>query len=213
MPNTRRRQTRRRSNQRGGIFGFGSTPAPQQQAKAAFTEAQYIANVATSRAKSRVANYLGAPGNFTYTNKNRIQGELADRISQIEEEFGVSHAEIMSGVEAAQTTSPKDVMSTISQLKSQLESQLTGSTAAAVTLTIPVGVAQLAVKAFRIMLAIAIFVFATIPAGLMGVNTTTTTLAMSAALPNTNFSTTAKSFAFLKNTFKKRSSPNSTNMS
>jgi hypothetical protein len=209
MANTRKsqrqRQTRRRSQRAGGIFGFGG-PSVKQQATSAAVEAQYKRNQNLAKSKARVANILGTPGEFKYTNKERIESEFQSKIAAIEAQYGITHEEILDGVADAQSLGAKDVTGTLRDMKNRLEEQIVavGPTAAAVTLTIPVGLAQIAVKVFRIMLAIAIFMLATIPAGLMGVNATTTSMAMSAVLPNTNFTTTKNSFAFLKDAFKRK---------
>ena len=196
--------------QRGGIFGFGGPRKEVIQAQSAAVNAQNRAAYNLAHSKARVANLgLGMTnknnGNFgelRYTNKERIRSELDDKIEQIENTFGVSHEELMDGVAASTTTNPAEVTSTVRDLKTRIEQQLatSGPTAAAITLTIPVGVAQLAVKAFRVWLAFIVFCVAVIPSGLFGANLSGP---VAAALPNMSFNTTKSSFAYLKKYFEK----------
>jgi hypothetical protein len=205
-------QTRRRSRkQRGGIFGFGGPSKAVQQAQAAALEAQSKAAYNMAHSKSRVANLglsmanknNGTFGNVRYTNKERIQSELDQKIEQIGAAFGISHEELMDGVAASSSTNPAEVTSTVKELKARIEQQLaaSGPTAAAITLTIPVGLAQLALKAFRVWLAFVVFCIALMPVGLMGANVSKP---VTAILPNMSFNTTKNSFSYLKSYFERR---------
>jgi hypothetical protein len=224
MPNNRSR-TRRGSSrrggsrggacsscgpQRGGIFGFGGPRKEVVQAQSAAMNAQNRAAYNVAHSKARVANLglgmanknNGSFGELRYTNKERIQSELDDKITQIENAFGVSHEELMDGVAASSTTNPAEVTATVRDLKTRIEQQLaaSGPTAAAITLTIPVGVAQLAVKAFRVWLAFVVFCIAVIPSGLFGANLSGP---VAAAMPNMSFNTTKSSFSYLKKYFER----------
>ena len=208
MPQTRRRSRSRK--QRGGIFGFGGPSKPRQYALEAL-EAESKGDYNMAHSKSRVANLglsmanknNGTFGELRYTNKERIQEELDQKIFEIAAAFDISQQELMDGVTASSTTNPAAVTSTIKDLKIRIEQQLaaSGPTAAAITLTIPIGLAQLILKAFRVCLAFVVFCVALMSSGLM---TTNVSRSVSSVLPNAKFNTTKNSFSYLKSYFQGR---------
>jgi hypothetical protein len=214
MPQTRRRSRSRK--QRGGIFGFGGPSKQNVASRAAYDslqEAQSKAAYNMAHSKSRVANLglsmanktNGSFGELRYTNKERIQEELDDKIDEIAAVLDISLQELMSGAAASSTTNPAEVTSIIKDLKTSIEQQLaaTAPTAAAITLTIPIGLAQLLVKVFRVLLAFVVFCI-----GLMSASVMTTNIsgAVSTVLPNMKFNTTKNSFSYLKTYFQGRKS-------
>lgn len=153
---------------RGGLFGFGNSPV---NTKASTLKAQRNYNLKHS--KSRVANILSAPGKIQYTNKERIEAnyqKAVEELKKIEQPAETANAlrMIAGSVEDA--------------LKSQKARE-----AGAVVITIPVGVAQLFIKAARIFLAVLAFFFVDIPS--MGSIPTSAYV-----LPNKNFTTTQTTY-------------------
>jgi hypothetical protein len=149
---------------RGGLFGFGNKPA---NTAASTLKAKRNYNMAHS--KSRVANILSAPGQVRYTNKERI-----------EETYQKAIAELKAIEKPAETTSAiRMIAGNVEQALKSQEARETG----AVVLTIPVGVAQLFLKAMRVFLAALLFIFVDIPS--MGSIPTSASV-----LPNKGFNTT-----------------------
>lgn len=126
-----------------------------------------------AHSKSKVANILRKPGEFSYTNKERIESEYQKAIAELKK-----------------IENPKETASALKTLATQLQTAAESETArkaGAVTITIPVGVAQLAWKAMWIFLAALAFLFIDIPS--MG------SIPVSAALvPNKSFNTTEQTY-------------------
>lgn len=134
-------------------------------------------NMNLAHSKSKVANVLRTPGQVTYTNKERIESEYQKAIEQLK------------AIEKPQETASA-LKTLATKLKDAAESD-TARQAGAVTITIPVGVAQLAWKAMWVFLAAMAFLFIDIPS--MG------SIPVSAALvPNRNFNTTGKAYEWAK---------------
>lgn len=129
-------------------------------------------NVAHSH--SRVANLLRAPGSFQYTNKQAIETQYQQAVA------------MLKSVEQ-----PKETTSALQQLSASIDQALRSQVAketGAVVITVPVGVAQLALKALRLFLSVLVVLFIDLPLGFMsgshGVNLA------AAVAPNTQFNTT-----------------------
>jgi antitoxin component HigA of HigAB toxin-antitoxin module len=159
-----------RKNRRGGgmfdlLLGKPKTdPVANLKAKRDY-------NLAHS--KSRVANILGTPGNFKYTNKERI-----------EENYQKAIAELKKLENPKETASALQTM--ISKVNTALQSPEARKTGA-VVITVPVGIAQLFVKAAMLFLSALTFVFFDLPS--MG------SIPLSAALvPNRGFNTTKAAY-------------------
>ena len=134
-------------------------------------------NVNLAHSKSRVANILGTPGQFKYTNKERIESEYQTAIAELKK-----------------LEKPQETASALRTLASQLETALQSETArkaGAITLTLPIGVAQLAFKAMMVFLAVLAAIFIDIPT--MGSLHVSTTL-----LPNRGFNTTQSAYNWAK---------------
>lgn len=158
-----------RKNQKGGSF-FGSKP---KNTRTANLKARQTYNLAHS--KSRVANYLKTPGSFQYTNKQAI-----------EERYEKALADIQS------MDKPKETFSALQQLSASLDRAITSQAAretGAVVITVPVGIAQLALKALRLFLSFLIVVFIDLPLGFLSGSPAVNLAA--AVAPNTKFNTTA----------------------
>lgn len=140
------------------------TPPPSQvypNVRTAASTAKATRNYQMAHSKSRVANVLSKPGSVVYTNKERIEREYQDKVRRISESFGVPLDEVRGGLEAAKTMTQKETVSTLRTLENALEDAIVKNPkAAVVTVTLTVGVAQLAFKALRVMIAMFVFVMA-----------------------------------------------------
>lgn len=163
----------------GGLFDFFSGKSKQNAIKQEISSLEAQRNAAVRKSKSRVANVLSKPGEVVYTNKNRIR-----------KEFGEQIAELLSQIEQ-----PEQTKSALESLSSSLENGLKSQRAretGAVVITIPVGLAQVAVKAIRIFLAILAF-FIGIASEIIGAEGAISELVRMAA-PNTSFNTTRAAY-------------------
>jgi hypothetical protein len=160
----------RKHHRGGGLFDLltGKTVnAP------AVTESSLKAkrNYNMRHSKSRVANYT--TGNFKYTNKGRIEGEYQKALAELKK-----------------IEKPAETQSALKTLAASIETALKTNTArkaGAITITIPVGVAQLAYKAMMVFLAAMAFLFIDLPS--MG------SVPLSPYLmPNKEFNTTQKAY-------------------
>lgn len=164
-----------RKTKRGGVFGFGSNPSAMN---VAMSNLKGKRNFNKRYSKSSVANVLARPGNFKYTNKERIEAKYQQALGELKK--------IEQPKETASAL--KTIAEKLKQAAESKEARETG----AVVITIPVGLAQLAWKAMWIFLAAMAFVFVDIPS--MG------SIPFSAALiPNRNFNTTQKAYKKAKN--------------
>lgn len=207
VKNNTRRVSRTRRNRRGGGFFNSvmgsSAPAPSKQQMAASAigsvKAKGAYNLAHS--KSKVANILSNPGTVRYTNKERIQSEIDEKIAKIEAEYGVTQSELARVADWADNVTPKSAVGSLKNLANQIESAIksAGPTAAAVTLTIPIGLAQTAWKAMWIFISFWIVILS-IPGNILGMANVSGLV--TSTLPNANYTTTKNSFAFIKQYFK-----------
>ena len=129
-------------------------------------------------AKSRVANILAKPGQFQYTEKQNIEARYAEAISKLKN-----------------LEKPKETVSALQSLSNSLETAVKSQGAretGAVVITIPIGIAQMALKALRLFLSILIVVFIDLPLGIMAGSPAVN---MAAAIaPNRSFNTTSKAY-------------------
>ena len=147
--------------------------------------------------KSRVANVLGTPGEFKYTNKERIEKEFQMRIERVAESFGVPLEEVKEGMRDTKTVSQKDSVNAMRTLEQRIDEAIKSNpTAAVVTITLSVGLAQLAVKALRIMVAFFVFWLA-LPLAIFQLFDGLPYL-MKELLPNTQFNTTRSWYEWIK---------------
>jgi len=134
-------------------------------------------NYNLAHSKSKVANILRKPGEVSYTNKERIESEYQKAIAELKK-----------------IEKPKETASALKTLAIKLKEAAESDAArqaGAVTITIPVGVAQLAWKGMWAFLAAIAFLFFDIPS--MG------SIPASASLvPNRNFNTTQKAYEWAK---------------
>ena len=164
MPTTRK--------QRGGAFWKTNSTAK------ALSNLKAKRNYNLAHSRSRVANVLGTPGTFQYTNKQAIQDRYQQAVA------------LLKSVEQ-----PKETASALQQLTSSIDRALSNQIAketGAIVITVPVGVAQLALKALRLFLSVLIVVFIDLPLGFMS-GSPAINLAASVA-PNTKFNTTASMY-------------------
>lgn len=162
----------RKNRQRGaGFFDFFTTKPANTNALNLRAERNY--NLAHS--KSRVSNVLARPGEFKYTNKNAIQARYEKAIQTLQ-----------------QLEKPKESVSALRALSTSLETALESQRAretGAVIITIPIGVAQLAIKALRLFLSVLVVIFIDLPLGIMA-GSPAINMAAGVA-PNTRFNTTS----------------------
>lgn len=163
--------TRKNRKHGGGLFDMFSS---QKSTTPTVSNLKAKRNYNLAHSKSRVANYLSKPGNFKYTNKERIRNEYQKAVDELRKiEKPVETASALGSIAA--------------QLKEGLKSPQARETGA-VVITIPVGVAQLAYKAMMVFIAALVFVFWDIPT--MG------TIPLSAyILPNAQFNTTRNAYS------------------
>lgn len=168
MSYTRKNRKDRRG---GGIFNLLTGKSKNTTPTASNLSGKRNYNLKHS--KSKVANILGTPGQFKYTNKERIESEYKKAIDELKK------------IEKPQETTSA-LRTLAASMKQALESDA-ARTAGAVTITIPVGVAQLAYKAMMVFIAALLFVFVDLPS--MG------SIPLSAyALPNKGFNTTKSAY-------------------
>jgi hypothetical protein len=136
-----------RKNTRGGglldVFTGKKPNAPAVTASNLKAKRNY--NLAHS--KSKVANYL--TGNFKYTNKARIEDQYQKALAELKK-----------------IEKPAETQSALRTVAASLETALKTNTArkaGAITITIPIGVAQLAYKAMMVFLAAMAFLFVDLP--------------------------------------------------
>lgn len=162
----------RKNKRGGGMFDiFSSKPTTPSQTVSTL-EAQRNANLRKS--KSRVANVLAKPGEFKYTNKEAIRAKYDQAIEELKK-----------------LEKPQESVSALKQLSESLDKAMKSQTAretGAVIITMPVGVAQLVVKALRLFLAALVLIFSNIISGLMS-GSFDVDLAAGVA-PNAGFNTT-----------------------
>ena len=216
MPrNTRKNRSRK---QKGGVWPFSSAPTPAQQAATQMKSAQEKAKYNMAHSKSRVANFLAKPVNqtnttaqnrheFTYTNKDRIQSELKEKIQSIEGNLGVTHEEVLKGIEEGKKADSSEMVKAVREFISVLETEISkvkqtnvGSAAAygakgsvLVLGTLTVFSAQLLLKAMRIWLALLVLFVFGLPLFQLG-----SIELISGILPNSGFETTQSIFSGLK---------------
>ena len=235
------KNTRKQKKQRGGIWPFtSSTPTPAAQAAIATRRAEEKAKGNLSHSKSRVANVLAKPSSttnqkaqsrhaFTYTNKDRIRAELQQKIKTIETNLGVSHAEVLRGLEEARSMKPNETITAVREFITLLEDEISrvkASEAAGVASGIASGVAsgvgrgvvfagkssilvfgtltifsaQLLLKAFRIWFALLVLCIIGLPFFQLG-----SIELVSGILPNARFETTKSVFDGLYTMFSNNS--------
>ncbi len=162
----------RKNRRGGGLFDFLSGKTNNTPAVTA-SNLKAKRNYNMRHSKSRMANILGTPGNFKYTNKERIEGDYQKALAELKK-----------------IEKPVETQSAVKSLAASMETALKSNTArkaGAITITIPVGVAQLAYKAMMVFLAAMAFLFIDIPS--MG------SVPVSAyLLPNKNFTTTRSAY-------------------
>ena len=214
MPKTRKN----RSKQNGGVWPFTSAPTATQQAAQQIKAAEMKAKINMGRSKSRVSNLLAKPVNesnitaqnrheFTYTNKNRIQAELQDKIQSIESKLGVTHEEVLKGIEEGKNTNSNEMVKAVREFIAVLEAEIErasetkvgsavsyGARGSALVLgTLTIFTAQLILKAMRIWLALLVLFVLQLPLSTFGsINL------VSGILPNAGFETSQAIFSNLK---------------
>lgn len=154
---------------RGGSFW-----KPNASAKAA-SNLKARRNYNLAHSKSRVANVLRTPGTLQYTNKQAIEQRYQEALT------------LLKSVEK-----PQETTSALQQLSASIDQALQSQTAretGAVVITVPVGVAQLVLKALRLFLSVLIVIFVDLPLGFMSGSMAVNLAA--AVAPNTTFNTTA----------------------
>lgn len=213
------RNTRKnRSKQKGGVWPFTSAPTATQQAAQQIKSAEMKAKINMGRSKSRVSNLLAKPINesnttaqnrheFTYTNKDRIKAELQEKIQSIEGKLGVTHEEVMKGIEEGKNTNSNEMVIAVREFIAVLEADLKrvsdtkvgsavsyGARGSALVLgTLTVFTAQLILKAMRIWLALLVLFLLQLPLSTFGsINLVT------GILPNAGFETSQAIFSNLK---------------
>lgn len=188
MPNffTRKNRVNRMSSppSPAAAMVLGNSPVPNTT-----TSARANRDYQMRHAKSRVANVLGTPGEFKYTNKERIEEEYKTRLQKIATSLGVPLSEIKEGMQEVKDVSQKETVNTMRSLGDTIETAMKRNpTATVVTITLSVGLAQLAVKVLRIMVAFFVFWLA-LPLALFHMFEGLPYL-IKEILPNTKFNTT-----------------------
>lgn len=165
----------RKNRQRGaGFFDFFRTKTVNSNSLNLKAQRNY--NLAHS--KSRMTNILKTPGQFTYTNKEAIQSKYKKAIQELQ-----------------QVEKPQETVSALQTLSTSLETALKSQRAretGAVVITIPIGMAQLAIKALRLFLSALVIIFVDLPLGIMA-GSPAVNMAAGVA-PNTRFNTTASMY-------------------
>lgn len=160
--------------QRGGSLSFWKSkptaPSPSN------LRARRNYNLAHS--KSRVANILATPGSVRYTNKEAIEAKYQQALAELKT-----------------IEKPKETVGALQQLSVSLDRAISSQAAretGAVVITIPVGIAQLAVKALRLFVAFLVVVFIDLPLGFMSGSPAVNVAA--GVAPNTSFNTTRAAY-------------------
>jgi hypothetical protein len=172
MPYTRKNRKDRRG---GGIFNLltGKSKNTTTTTTPSVSNLQGKRNYNLKHSKSRVANILSTPGQVKYTNKERIESEYKKAIDELKK------------IEKPQETASA-LRTLAASMKEALQSD-SARTAGAITITLPIGVAQLAYKAMLLFIAALVFLFIDIPS--MG------SIPLSAhIMPNRNFNTTKSAY-------------------
>lgn len=170
-----------------------STPSTQNTAAKALANRNYEMR----HAKSRVANVLGTPGEFKYTNKERIEREYQDRLQKISVSLGVPLSEVKEGMNEVKDVSQKETVGVMRSLGDTIDQAIKRNpTATVVTVTLSVGLAQLAVKVMRVMVAFFVFWLA-LPAVLFNLFEGLPYM-LKEILPNTQFNTTKRWHNWIK---------------
>ena len=162
-----------RKNRRGGGFFDFLTGKTNNTSTVAESNLKAKRNYNIKHSKSRVANVLGTPGAFKYTNKTRIEEDYQKALAELKK-----------------IEKPAETQSALKTLATSMETALKSNTArkaGAITITIPIGVAQLAYKAMMIFLAVMAFLFIDLPS--MGSIPLSTSL-----VPNKGFNTTRAAY-------------------
>lgn len=167
--------TRRRRG--GGPLNWlrGKKNTNQQQIASLETQAR----AAARKSQSRVANILAQPGEFKYTDKERIFYEYQDLMDKIEK--------------------PQESVSAVATVIQSMETALKSPAAretGAVVITLPVFIVQLFIKAARVFLALMIFLFGIGPS-LFGAENALAK-AVYAAAPNVTFNTTEAAYKYAR---------------
>jgi hypothetical protein len=167
-----------RKNRRGGGLFNGLMKKAENTPKApTMSNLKAKRNYNLKHSKSRVANVLSTPGQVRHTNKERIEAEYQKAVDKLRK--------LENPVETASTM--KTIVDSIKDKLQSDEARLTG----AITLTIPVGIAQVLIKGLLVFIAALVFIFWDIPS--MG------TIPLSAyILPNRSFNTTRSAFQAAK---------------
>lgn len=162
--------TRKRKQSGAGFFDFFTTKTNNTTVSNLKSKRNY--NLAHS--KSRVSNILANPGQFKYTNKEAIQAKYEKAFQELE-----------------RVEKPKETVSALQTISTSLQTAIQSQAAretGAVVITIPVGIAQLAVKALRLFLSVLVIIFVDLPLGVMSGSPAVNVAA--AVAPNRRFNTT-----------------------
>lgn len=157
----------------GGLFDFFTGSKPSVGSNGLTNAQRTQLQINKSKSQSKVSNYLGTPGKFKYTNKERIEQEFRAAIKEM--------------------GNLKEARSAVQEVRDKLESALKSQTSretGAVVITLPVGLAQIFIKALRVFLAF-FALFIGLAATVMGQENAVARI-VSATLPNTSFNTTKK---------------------
>ena len=171
---TRMSSTRKRKQSGAGFFDFFTTKTNNTTVSNLKSKRNY--NLAHS--KSRVSNILSSPGTFKYTNKAAIEQTYQNAIAELKT-----------------MEKPKETSLALQQLSASIDSALRSQSAreaGAVVITVPVGVAQLALKALRLFLSVMVIVFVDLPLGILSGSMAVNLAA--AVAPNKSFETTASMY-------------------
>ena len=188
----------RKAKRRGGSWFSGSTPSSTAATAISNAKAKAAYNMAHS--KSRVANILRKPGQVVYTNKERIQSELKDKIRSIASQYGLSEEDLEEAAKSTEGIGVKDAVDSLKTFAKMLKEKTreAAPTGGAVVLTIPLAAAQLFYKAMWVFIAFFLF-WISIGGILMGADTSGL---VTAALPNAGFNTTQSGFRYIRNYLK-----------
>ena len=157
----------RKNRKGGGIFNTLTGKSVTMASKESNLKAKRNYNLRHS--KSRVANVLSVPGQVRHTNKERIEADYQKALEKLRS--------IEKPVETTQA-----VKGLVDKLKSALQSD-EARIAGAVTITLPVGIAQLLVKGLLVFIGALVLVF-------YDMATFTSTPLSPYIFPNSKFNTT-----------------------
>jgi hypothetical protein len=161
----------RKNRKGGGIFNTLTGKSANTTAKESSLKAKRNYNLRHS--KSRVANVLSVPGQVRHTNKERIEADYQKAVEKLRS--------IEKPAETAQAA-----RGLVDKLKAALQSD-EARMAGAVTITLPVGVAQLLIKGLLVFISALVFVFWDLP--------TLSSIPLSPFIfPNSKFNTTQSVF-------------------